>query len=84
MRVEEIWAIAYERIEAFFLSEKDVEILGPGKYTYHNSEIHLTRLDHKPVGPLKVPQTCVAISGEEADVERIHRKFFLRFVSAGG
>ena len=84
MRYKETWAIAFERIEEFFLTEKGVEILGPGKYAYKNSEIRLTELVRRTVGPLKVPQTCVEISGADEDAEAIHRKFFLRFVSAGG
>ena len=84
MRVEETWAIAFERIEAFFLAQKDVESHGPGTFAYKNSQVRLTELAPRTVGPLQVPQTRVAISGADEDAEAIHRKFFLRFVSAGG
>jgi hypothetical protein len=36
------------------------------------------------MGKWEIPRTQVIIEGTEDDVQIIHRRFFLRFLSAGG
>ena len=78
----ETWAIAFERIEAFFLAQDDLRPIGPGSFRGQGCTVLLVRLPDRPLGPLTVPQTRVEISGGAA--EAVYRRFFLRFVSAGG
>ena len=83
MEYSETWAVSLERIERFFLEQPDVESAADG-FQYKSCRIRLTALPSRPLGPVTVPYTLVEMSGSDEDMETIHRRFFLRFVSAGG
>ena len=80
----EIWAIPRERIERFFQSQSDVRPNGDGSFSFGRCEIRITPMAEREIGRLRFPQTQMAFEGPEADTEKIHRRFVLQFISAGG
>ena len=84
MEYNEAWAVDISRIERFFLSLENAEALGEGMIRCGNCSVKLTPLSGHPVGPVEVPRTKVEISGADEDAKKLDRRFFLRFISAGG
>ncbi len=80
----EIWAIPRERIERFFQSQNDVRPDGCGGFSFGRCEIRITTMPEREIGRLRFPQTQMEFEGPEADTEKIHRRFVLQFISAGG
>ena len=83
MRIDENWAVAPERISAFFLEQEDVRAEGAG-FRYRSCMIGLIPLSGQAMGKWEIPRTRVVFEGGDEDVHRIHHRFFLRFLSAGG
>ena len=83
MGYKEQWAVSLERIESFFREQPDVEALPEG-FRFGECRIRLTALPDRSLGPVKVPYTLLEMTGDGEDTETIHRRFFLRFISAGG
>ena len=84
MEYNEIWAVDAARIKSFFLSLKDAGLKDEGMISCGECSVRLTPLPAHPVGPVDVPRTKVEITGEDAAAEELYRRFFLRFISAGG
>ena len=82
MCFDEIWALKYEQVCAFFEEQPGMLVHSRGHYTEERAEITLSPLPEKRVGSLSFPQTRVRIEGDGA-VE-ISRRFRLRFLTAGG
>ncbi len=83
MIVEENWGIPLERIQYFFTSQTDVDSRETG-FSFRSCQITLTALEPGQMGAIPIPRTCLRIEGPEAEVQIIHRRFFLQFLSAGG
>ena len=83
MKKDENWAIARERIEAFFRDQRDVESEG-NAFRYRSCTIRLEAIPGRAMGKWEIPRTRVIMDGGDADVAEIHHRFFLRFLSAGG
>ena len=83
MEFNEIWGISLERIQEFFTLQADVEKTGDG-FCYAQARITLTPLPSSTATGLPMPRTRVEISGSDTDAEKIHHRFFMRFLSAGG
>lgn len=83
VNIEELWGISSGRIREFFLSQKDVIQTGENSFSYQQAVVMVTPLPDKKMGSIIIPQTRVTVSGEEG-AEEIHRRFELRFLSAGG
>ena len=83
MRTDENWAVAPERIAAFFREQPDVHADGDG-FHYRSCAITLESIPGKSMGKWAIPRTRVIMDGDDADVRKIPRRFFLRFLSAGG
>ena len=83
MEYREEWAFSRERIERFFREQSDVEEISGG-FVFGGCRIRLTGLPQRTLGPVRIPYTYVEMVGDEDDTEQIHRRFFLRFISAGG
>ncbi len=79
--VRENWAVSIDRVREFFLAQEDVLPLDRG-YAYKGCVIQV--LAQKSSGPLAMERTQLYFSGEAEDLEEIRRRFFLRFLSAGG
>ena len=84
MEIREIWAIPRERIERFFQSQNDVRPSGEGGFFFGQCEIRITSMPDREIGRLRFPRTQMEFEGPEADTEKIHRRFVLQFISAGG
>ena len=83
MILDENWGIPIARIREFFLSQPDVTEEGKG-FRFNNCRITLTPITGFFLGPWEMPRTQVRMEGDDTDVQTIHRRFYLRFLSAGG
>ena len=75
--------MATARARAFFDAQPDVTPCAEG-YRYRSCTIRLTPLATQSDHPFALPRTQLVIDGPEAEVRALHRRFFLRFLSAGG
>ena len=80
---DENWAIAPEHISAFFHEQADILPESDG-FRYRSCRIVLIPLSGQAMGKWEIPRTQVIFEGSDEDVQEIHRRFFLRFLSAGG
>ena len=83
MILDENWGIPMDRITAFFSGEPDVIHCGDD-FLFGDCRITLTVLPGHRLGPWEMPLTRVRMEGPDEDVQTIHRRFYLRFLSAGG
>lgn len=83
MTMDENWAIPAERVRQFFSQQPDVVRAGEG-FAYRDCRILLTPLRGQPLGQWELPRTHIQIEGGGEAVREIYRRFFLRFLSAGG
>lgn len=83
MRIDENWAVAPERVSAFFLEQADVQAEGDG-FLYRSCTISIQAVPGQAMGKWEILRTRVIMDGNDADVQEIHHRFFLRFLSAGG
>jgi len=83
MRREENWAVEIDRIRTFFREQTDVDEKD-GCFIFGNCRITLIPQDGSAMDKWFLPRTQVIFEGGEDAVAAIHRRFFLRFLSAGG
>lgn len=83
MVIDENWALSIERAHAFFKEQNDVFPNSNG-YQFGSCQITLTEIPPKSNHPFAVPRTRLEIVGPMDEAKSIHRRFFLRFLSAGG
>lgn len=83
MILDENWGIPMDRIVGFFSGEPDVGRCGD-VFFFEECRITLSALPGHTLGPWEMPLTRVLMEGPEEDVHTIHRRFYLRFLSAGG
>ena len=84
MTKEETWGIAIERARAFFREQEDVQGENRNLFLHGTCHIALTELKPKGMGVWAAKRTKVVMEGEEADVEEIYHRFFIRFLTTGG
>ena len=82
MILEENWAIHPDRIRAFFAEQPDVQSQNDG-FSFGDCTITLTALEGS-IGSWAIARTGICFSGPDDQVQTIHQRFFLRFLSAGG
>ena len=80
---DEVWGVALWRCREFFASQKDVETLNENRFRYGDCVIELIPLPDRRMGSLVFPNTRLTFS-DGACTEKIYRRFYLRFLSAGG
>ena len=80
---EENWAIPVERIRAFFRQQPDVTETDDG-FVFRQCIIRLAPQSDQLLGKWQQHRTVITLDGPEADTEEIYKRFFLRFLSAGG
>ena len=80
---EENWAIDPERVRAFFAEQPDAVVSGNG-FQFGGCRVILTPASGTLLGKWAMPRTIIRFEGDEKAVEAIYRRFFLRFLSAGG
>ena len=83
MRREENWAIDAGRIRAFFRDQMDVREKD-GRFIFASCSITLIPQQGNAIGKWQLSRTQIIFEGNEDDVNAIHRRFFFRFLSAGG
>lgn len=83
MGYDENWGIALARIDEFFSAQSDVARVGERSFLFGNARIELEELPEKRMASLRMARTRVMITGDE-DADKIYRRFYLRFLSAGG
>ena len=83
MKYDEIWGIAFKRVSEFFSLQSDVEKVNDAVFRYASASVELEALPDKHMGSMIIAQTRVKIDGG-ADADEIHRRFYMRFLSAGG
>jgi len=83
MRRDENWAIGIDRVRAFFRDQADVRE-EDGLFIFGSCTIALIPQTAKAMNKWQIPRTQLIFEGDESDVQAIYRRFFLRFLSAGG
>jgi len=83
MRKDENWAVDIGRIRAFFRKQADVQE-ADDRFIFRSCSISLVPQSGSAMGKWQLPRTQIIFEGDEDDVQSIHRRFFLRFLSAGG
>ena len=84
MRICEIWGITPERIREYLLEEEKLYMTGPDRYTNGTVTVSLNALPPRVLGSFAFPQTQLVFEGGDRETESFHRRFVLRFISAGG
>ena len=82
MMINENWAVSKKRIDEFFLSLDGIRKYGD-TYAYKGCTVTLTETSGQ-VGSIPVSRTQIVITGDDEDVGALYKRFFLRFLSAGG
>lgn len=83
MVIKEKWGISAKDVSAFFQEQKDVSVSEDAFY-YQDCRITFTGVEELVFGKWKMPYTKIQFEGPEESVNTIYRRFFLRFLSAGG
>ena len=81
---EEIWSISIQRASSFFREQEDVTEESANTFSFCSCRIQLTELRPKSMGVWAAERIQVRMEGRDADVEKIHHRFFIQFLSAGG
>ena len=83
MILEENWAVEYGRAAEFFRQQPD---LMPREQGFQSPSciITLTPIVPDAQSIWATPRTILRIEGPEQDAKELYRRFFLRFLSAGG
>lgn len=84
MRICEIWGITPERIREYLLEEEKLYMTEPDCYSNGNVTVSLNILPPRVLGAFAFPQTQVMFEGGDKETEKLHHRFVLRFISAGG
>ena len=83
MVIEENWAISVERFREFLVQQPDVSE-AEGIFYFGACRITLKPIQGTLLGKWDLPRTGLCIEGPEEELKIIHRRIFLRFLSAGG
>ena len=83
MHRDENWAVDAARIRAFFREQADVQE-ERDIFIFNKCTVTLIPLSGNAMGKWQIPRTQIIFEGDEDDVQAIYRRFFLRFLSAGG
>ena len=83
MIIDENWAIAPERSQAFF-EELPGAVPTADGFEVDGCQIRLTSVDSTLFGKWTMKRTQIHMEGPDGPLNAIYRKFFLRFLSAGG
>ena len=84
MEYRETWGIALSRIADFFSAQEDSQSGDGRHFLVGGAAVTLTALPENMLARYALPRTEVVISGSEEAAGEVHRRFFMRFLSAGG
>ena len=83
MVIDENWGVSIQRVREFFEVQPDV-IQEEQDFRFGRCRITLTPVSGTLLGKWEMPRTRLQMEGPEEEVQIIHRRFYLRFLSAGG
>ena len=83
MVIDENWGIPVERARAFFRAQPEAAERS-GRFFWGGCVITLTPDEDMLAGRWTIPRTQIRFEGPEKDVQAVHHRFFLQFLSAGG
>lgn len=81
---EEIWSIPIQRAQSFFRQQSDVTEEHANIYCLGNCHVTLTDLGSHGTGFWVTQRIRIRFEGEDADVNALHHRFFIHFLSTGG
>ena len=84
MLKEETWSVSIQRARAFLRDQEDVTEESSNVYLFGSCRITLTELKPKGMGVWAAKRIQIRMEGEDADVETIYHRYFIRFLSTGG
>lgn len=84
MVIQEIWSIPLKRIADYLFEQEGFRRVDEAHYLYAGGEIRITVLENCFFGPIEVSRTQVTFCGEDEITKSVHRRFVLKFLSAGG
>ena len=80
---EENWAIDPARVRAFFAAQPGAVETTDG-FLLNGCQVTLTEESGTLMGRWSIARTRLRFEGEPEALETVYRRFFLRFLSAGG
>ena len=80
---EENWAIDPSRVRAFFAAQPNTIETADG-FLLDGCQVMLAEDSGTLMGRWNIARTRLRFEGEPEAIERVYRRFFLRFLSAGG
>ena len=80
---EENWAIDPKRVRAFFAEQPDAVAWEDG-FLIGGCRVTFIPVSGTLLGKWAMSRTIIRFEGDEEAVEAVYRRFFLRFLSAGG
>ena len=83
MIIEENWAVDPQRVRAFFTEQPDMSEIPEG-FIISGCTVKLSEAEGSLLGKWTIQRTRVRFEGDEVSVKEVYRRFFLRFLSAGG
>ena len=83
MIIEENWAVDPRRVREFFAEQPDAVEMPKG-FSVGDCTVTIAEAEGSLLGKWAIQRTCIRFEGEETEVKELHRRFFLRFLSAGG
>ena len=83
MTKETIWNVPLQHAAAFFHDQTDVTETGSHAFVFRSCRISIKELKPARTGIWSSKRVQLRLEGEDADVEEIYHRFFLRFLSMG-
>ena len=78
---EEIWRVPLQRAVAFFRGQEDVMEETTRVFRFRSCRIDLSELKPASMGIWAAKRVKVRMEGDEVDVEELHHRFLLQFLS---
>ena len=83
MIIEENWAVDPRRVRSFFAEQPDASTIPEG-FDVGGCTVTFSEAEGSLLGKWTMRRTNVRFEGDESAVKEVYRRFFLRFLSAGG
>lgn len=82
--IDELWTVSIDEAKAFIEQQPGIIKKACAVYLYGGCRIELYEAEDHILGGMHFPRVCLKLSGDEKDADEFHRRFVLRFMSAGG
>ena len=83
MTKEKIWNISLQQAVEYFRGQEDVQEERSNVFVFRSCRILMRELKPASMGIWSGKRINMRMEGEEADVEEIYHRFFMRFLSMG-